>query len=62
MLLRKNSAPEIEILRTDPKSKYFILTIKNINDTVVAIYAPSGILKEKRQERKLFYYRIIVPT
>ena len=58
MLLRKNSAPEIQLLRSDPKGKYLIFNIVNTNDTVVAIYAPSGILKEKRQERKLFYYRI----
>ena len=58
MLLRKNSAPEIELLRSDPKGKYLIFNITSTNDTVVAIYAPSGILKEKRQERRLFYYRI----
>lgn len=51
MLLRKNIAPEIEILKTDPKRKYMILNI-NSNVTIGATYAPSGILKEKQQERK----------
>ena len=57
MLLRKNIAPEIEILKTDPKGKYMILNITNSNVTIGAIYAPSRILKEK-QERKTFFYRI----
>ena len=51
MLIRKNIAPEIEILKTDPKRKYMILNI-NSNVTIGATYAPSGILKEKQQERK----------
>ena len=51
MLLRKNIAPEIEILKTDPKRKYMILNI-NSNVTIGATYAPSEILKEKQQERK----------
>ena len=51
MLLRKNIAPEMEILKTDPKRKYMILNI-NSNVTIGATYAPSGILKEKQQERK----------
>ena len=51
MLLRKNIAAEIEILKTDPKRKYMILNI-NSNVTIGATYAPSGILKEKQQERK----------
>ena len=58
MLLRKNIAPEIEILKTDPKGKYMILNITNSNVTIGAIYAPSRILKEKQQERKTFFYRI----
>lgn len=44
MLLSKNPAPEIELLRSDPKGKYLIFTITSTNDTVVAIYVPSGIL------------------
>ena len=58
MLLRKNIAPEIEVLKTDPKGKYMILNITNSNVTIGAIYAPSRILKEKQQERKTFFYRI----
>ena len=52
MLLRKNIAAEIEILKTDPKRKYMILNITNSNVTIGATYAPSEILKEKQQERK----------
>ena len=52
MLLRNNSAPEIELLMSDPKGKFLIFNITNTNYTVVAIYAPSGDTEGKTAGKK----------
>lgn len=51
LVLAKSTAPEIGILKSDPIGKYIIFRISNTNDIVVNIYAPSGIIKEKKELR-----------
>ena len=55
LLLAKNTAPKINILKSDPTGKYIIFGISNTKDVVVNIYAPSGIIKEKRELRQNFF-------
>ena len=49
LVLAKSTAPKIDILKSDPKGKYIIFRISNTNDIVINIYAPSGIIKEKKR-------------
>lgn len=51
LLLVNNSAPKIEILKTDTNGKFIIFRIVNTSDVVVALYAPSGIIREKQELR-----------
>ena len=55
MLLAKATAPKISILKTDPKGQYIIFRLLNSNEVIVNIYAPSGIVKEKRELRQNFF-------
>ena len=55
LLLAKDTAPNINILKADKTGKYIIFRIENTNDVVVNIYAPSGIIKEKRDLRQNFF-------
>ena len=55
LILAKNTAPKINILKSDKTGKYIIFKILNTKDVVVNIYAPSGIVKEKRELRQNFF-------
>ena len=53
LLLANRFAPKIEILKTDTKGRFIIFRVTNTSDVVVALYATSGIIREK-QELRLF--------
>ena len=48
LLLVNNSAPKIEILKTDTNGKFLIFKIVDTSDVVVALYAPSGIIEKNK--------------
>ena len=58
LLLVNNSAPKIEILKTDTNGKFIIFRIVNTSDVVVALYAPSGIIREKQELRQKFFRKL----
>ena len=58
LLLVNNTAPKIKILKTDTNGKFIIFKILNTSDVVVALYAPSGIIKEKQDLRQTFFRKL----
>ena len=54
LLLVNSFATKIEILKTDNKGTFIIFKIANTSDVIVALYAPSGILKERQELRQKF--------
>ena len=58
LLLVNNSAPKIEILKTDNKGTFIIFRIANTGDVIVALYAPSGILRERQELRQNFFRKL----
>ena len=58
LVLAKKNAPAIEQITTDPSGRYIFFKIKNTDDAVLAIYAPSGMMKERRTERQMFLRKI----
>ena len=54
----KSNAPKIDILKSDPIGKFIIFTVSNTRDVIVNIYAPSGVLKEKQEQRQNFFHEI----
>lgn len=58
LLLVNNSAPKIKILKTDNNGKFIIFRIVNTSDVVVALYAPSGIVREKQELRQNFFRKL----
>jgi len=57
-LLTSPKAPEITNIDTDQNGRYLIFDIKNTKDTVLAIYAPSGVSPKIRKERANFFSKI----
>ena len=55
LLLAKNTAPKIDLLKSDSNGKYIIFRISKTKDVIVNVYAPSGITKEKRELRQNFF-------
>ena len=58
LLLANNSAPKLNILKTDKTGKFIIFRITNTSDVVVALYTPSGILKERQELRQNFFRKL----
>ena len=55
LILQAQNSPAIKDIKSDPKGRYILFRIKDSNDLVAAIYAPSGASKEKQTERTNFY-------
>ena len=58
LALAKGAATSIEQIITDPGGRYVYFKIKNTTDPVLAIYAPSGTMKERRVDRQIFIRKI----
>ena len=58
LLLVNNSTPKIEILETETNGKFIIFRIVNTSDVVVALYAPSGIIREKQELRQNLFRKL----
>ena len=58
LLLLNSFAPKIKILKTDSKGTFIIFRIVNTRDVIVALYAPSGILKERQELRQNFFRKL----
>ena len=58
LALAKRTATSIEQIITDPGRRYVYFKIKNTTDPVLAIYAPSGTMKERRVDRQIFIRKI----
>ena len=58
LLLANRFAPKIDILKTDTKGRFIIFRVKNTSDVVVALYAPSGIIREKQELRQNFLQKL----
>ena len=58
LLLANSSAPKLDILKTDKTGKFIIFRITNTSDVVVALYAPSGILKDRQELRQNFFRKL----
>ena len=58
LALAKRTATSIEQIITDPGGRYVYFKIKNTTDRVLAIYAPSGTMKERRVDRQIFIRKI----
>ena len=58
LVLGKRTAPPIEQTITDPAGKFVSVKIKNTTDAVLALYAPSGTMKERRIYRQMFIRKI----
>ena len=58
LLLLKSNAPKIDILKSDPVGKFIIFRVSNTRDVIANIYAPSGGLREKQQQRQSFFREI----
>ena len=48
----------LKLLKSDPIGKFIIFTVSNTRDVIVNNYAPSGVLKEKQEQRQNFFREI----
>ena len=55
LILARNNAPKIDILKSNPKGKYILFRVSDTTDVAAVIYAPSGILKQKQALRQSFF-------
>ena len=58
LVLAKWTKPPIKQIITDPVGRYVFFKIKNTADVVLALYAPSGTMKERRIDRQMFIRKI----
>ena len=58
LVLAKRTAPPIEQIINDLAGRYIFLKIKNTTDAVLALYVPSGIMKERRIDGQMFIRKI----
>ena len=58
LVIAKRTAPPIEQIITDPAGRYVFFKIKNTTDAVLALYAPSGTMKQQRIDRQMFITKI----
>ena len=58
LVLAKRAAPPIEQIINDLAGRYIFLKIKNTTDAVLALYVPSGIMKERRIDGQMFIRKI----
>ena len=57
VLAKRTTSPIVQII-TDPAVRYIFFKIKNTTDAVLALYAPSGAMKERRTDRQMFIGKI----
>ena len=55
LVLAKNTAPEITSIKTDKNGRFVFFKIKENKDAIAVVYAPSGMSKEKCEERTTFF-------
>ena len=53
LVLAKRTAPPIEQIITDPAGRYVFFKIKHTTDAALALYAPSGTMKEPRIDKQM---------
>ena len=58
LVLAKRTAPPVEQIINDLAGRYIFLKIKNTTDAVLALYVPSGIMKERRIDGPMFIRKI----
>ena len=58
LLLTNGFSPEIDILKMSTKGRFVISRASNISNVVVALYTPSGILREKQRLRQNFFWKL----
>ena len=51
LVLAKITAPPIKWIITEPSGQYFLFKIKDTTDAVLALYAPSRIMKKRRIDK-----------
>lgn len=55
LVLCNTNAPKIENLKTDKEGRYIIMRVKDSNDVLLNIYAPSGMNNTKKNDRTKFF-------
>ena len=58
ILLLKGNVPKMDILKSDTLGKFIIFRVSNTTDVIANIYAPSGGLREKQEQRQSFFREI----